>query len=283
MNDIVKFKSDSGQDVTITPQDVKNVLCQSATDKEVAMFLALCQAQRLNPWIKEAYLVKYGSSPATIITGKDVFTRRAAKNSNYQGFEAGVTVLHGGKIERREGSAVFDGEKLIGGWARVFVEGRKPHYDEISLKEYSTGKSGWAKMPGTMIRKVALVHALREAYPSDFSGLYSQEEMDQAIEGTAEIVSSHDVAKPIEPAVEAAPEPDEATKNAYRAAYMGAIKAGVKKSGIDSWFMSRYGHEMMGLTPKEMAETTEYLNGRIADMRELGNAEYELADEDIEF
>lgn len=32
-------------------------------------------------------------------------------------------------------------------------------------------------MPGTMLRKVALCHALREAFPDDFQGLYGSEEM----------------------------------------------------------------------------------------------------------
>ena len=86
-------------------------------------FLELCRAQNLNPFIKDAYLVKYGSNPATIITGKEVFTKRAAKNKSYKGFEAGITVQRGNSIERREGSAVFAGEKLLGGWARVHVDG----------------------------------------------------------------------------------------------------------------------------------------------------------------
>ena len=37
--------------------------------------------------------------------------------------------------------------------------------------------TNWQKMPATMIRKVALVQALREAIPEEFGGLYSPEEM----------------------------------------------------------------------------------------------------------
>lgn len=182
MNEIVKFTSDSGQAVEITPQDVKRVLCPSATDKEIALFLELCKAQRLNPWIKDAYLIKYGSQNASIVTGKEVFTKRANANKSYQGFEAGVTFIANGKVQHREGSAVYReaGETLIGGWCRVYVDGRKPFYDEVTLSEYSTGKSNWQKMPATMIRKVALVHCLREAFPDDFQGLYAAEEMGSA-------------------------------------------------------------------------------------------------------
>lgn len=183
MNEIVKFTSDTGQAVEITPQDVRNVLCPQANDKEIALFLELCKAQRLNPWVKDAYLVKYGNSPASIITGKETFTKRANANKKYQGFEAGVTYINArGEVCQREGSAVYRAAKetLVGGWCRVFVEGRKPFYDEVTIEEYSTGKSNWQKMPATMIRKVALVHCLREAFPEDFQGLYAAEEMGNA-------------------------------------------------------------------------------------------------------
>ena len=36
--------------------------------------------------------------------------------------------------------------------------------------------SQWAKKPATMIRKVALVQALREAFPKSFGGMYIAEE-----------------------------------------------------------------------------------------------------------
>ena len=182
-NQSVEFKSDTGVDVRITAEDVRNTLCPQASDKEVTMFLELCRAQRLNPFIKDAYLVKYGNAPASIITSKEVFTKRANSNPDYEGFEAGVTyVSANGEVRQREGCAVYKaaGETLVGGWCRVYVKGRRPFYDEVPLEEYSTGKSNWQKMPGTMIRKVALVHALREAFPEDFQGLYSPEEMGRA-------------------------------------------------------------------------------------------------------
>lgn len=40
----------------------------------------------------------------------------------------------------------------------------------------------WGTKPGTMIRKVALSQALRDAYPDKLSGLYVQEEMNAAEE-----------------------------------------------------------------------------------------------------
>lgn len=180
MNDIIKFESDAGAMVEISRADVVNYICPTATDKEVALFLQLCAAQRLNPWVRDVHLVKYGDNPAQMITGKEVFTKRANAHPDFEGYEAGITFVDNrGNVRQREGSAVYAaaGETLVGGWCRCFVKGRKPYFDEVALEEYNTGKSLWAKKPATMIRKVALVHCLREAFPDSFAGLYSQEEM----------------------------------------------------------------------------------------------------------
>lgn len=182
-NEMVKFTDDRGEVVQFSAQDIKARLCPNIEDKELALVLGLCKAQRLNPFNKDVYIIKYGNSPASIVTSKEVFTKRANANPDYEGFEAGVTYINAnGEVRTREGSAVYKAanETLVGGWCRVHVKGRRPFYDEVTLEEYSTGKSGWAKMPATMIRKVALVHCLREAFPDDFQGLYAAEEMGNA-------------------------------------------------------------------------------------------------------
>ena len=181
MNEIVKFKADSGAMVEITPQDVVDYLCPAATVQEVGLFLQLCAAQRLNPWVGEVYLIKYGDKPAQIQAGKEAFTKRAASNPDYEGFEAGIIYADAnGRICRRDGSAYYPqvGEMLVGGWCRVYCKGKRPFYDEVALQEYSTGKNLWTSKPATMIRKVALVHCLREAFPDTFAGMYSAEELD---------------------------------------------------------------------------------------------------------
>lgn len=182
-NEIVKFTDERGQMVQFSAQDIKARLCPNIEDKELALVLGLCKAQRLNPFNKDVYIIKYGNSPASIVTSKEVFTKRASANPDFEGFDAGIVYINGrGEVCTREGSAVYKAanEQLVGGWCRVYVKGRRPFYDEVTLEEYSTGKSGWAKMPATMIRKVALVHCLREAFPDDFQGLYAAEEMGNA-------------------------------------------------------------------------------------------------------
>lgn len=189
-NEIVKFKADSGQEVTITPSDVKRLVCPQATDKEVALFMAHCASHRLDPiGAKDAYLVKYGDKPASIITGYQVFNRRARKCKDYAGIKSGVvTLMPDGTVQHKAGSAVYpavDGI-LIGAWAEVHVKGwEAPAYVEVSLSDYANyGKNGrktnWDRMPSVMLEKVAKASAWRLAYPDEFSGMYTREEMDQA-------------------------------------------------------------------------------------------------------
>jgi phage recombination protein Bet len=157
------------------------------TDQECMMFLQLCSHHHLDPWLREAYLIKFGDNPATIVTGKEAFTKRAEANPAYDGMEAGIVLLNGkGEVEWREGSAVYQqfGETLIGGWAKVHRKDRThPIYAECALDEYVGRKKDgevngqWSSKPGTMIRKVAVVQALREAFPTDLGAMYSPEEM----------------------------------------------------------------------------------------------------------
>lgn len=188
---MVEYES-NGTSIKLSPNIIKKYLVNgngNASDQEVVMFLNLCKAQKLNPFLREAYLIKYGSSPATIVTGKEVFTKRARRNKDYAGFEAGVIVQdeESGNLEYRVGTLVLDGESLVGGWAKIHIKGyTTPIETTASMSEYCQTKDGkpmsnWASKPATMIRKVALVQALREAFPEDLQGMYSLEETDVAM------------------------------------------------------------------------------------------------------
>lgn len=178
----------NGENVKLSPATVKQYLVSgggAVTDQEVVMFMSLCRYQHLNPFLKEAYLVKYGSQPATMVTGKDVFLKRANRNPKFKGMKAGIIVQdkESGEWTEREGTFYLPSEDVVGGFASVFVEGREPYCATVSFGEYAGRKSNgelnsqWATKPATMIRKVALVQALREAFPEDFAQLYAAEEV----------------------------------------------------------------------------------------------------------
>lgn len=179
----------NGEEFTLTPETVKAYLVSGnrelVTMQEVVMFMNLCRFQHLNPWLKEAYLIKYSQNdPAALVTGKDAFLKRAEGETDYDGFKAGIIVQdEDGEVIYRDGSFKLPGESLVGGFAEVFRKDRDHSFRaEVSFEEYAARKkdgslnSQWSKKPTTMIRKVALVQALREAFPGTLGGMYSAEE-----------------------------------------------------------------------------------------------------------
>lgn len=179
----------NGENVTLTPETVKNYLVSGDKDKvtmqEVVMFMNLCKFNGLNPWLKEAYLIKFGNEPATIVAGKESFTKKAEANPKFDGFEAGIIVLDNETQELiyRNGSMKLPNETIVGGYAEVWRKDRGHSCrEEVSFEEYAGRKKDgtlnrqWASKPATMIRKVALVHALREAFPGTLGAMYSAEE-----------------------------------------------------------------------------------------------------------
>lgn len=165
---IIKYETTMGE-VELSPEIVKKYLVNgdgNITDQEMFMFLNLCKYQKLNPFLREAYLIKYGTQAATIVTGKETFLKRASRNPKYKGHTTGVS---------------DDGKKA---WAEVYVDGYVvPIRCEVDWSEYVGKKRDgsitkmWQEKGRTMLKKVALVQALREAFPEDFGGLYSPEEI----------------------------------------------------------------------------------------------------------
>lgn len=185
---VVEYKCGEEQ-VKLSPSIIRKYLVRGngkVTDQEVTMFLNLCRFQHLNPFLNEAYLLKYGNQDATIVIGKEVFTKRARRNPDYEGQEAGIVIFHdeSGEFEYRTGALLLPGERLVGGWAKVYVKGYQvPQEMVVSFDEYVGRKkdgeinSQWKSKPATMIRKVALVQCLRECFPEELEGMYASEEL----------------------------------------------------------------------------------------------------------
>lgn len=185
-NQITQYEA-NGKLVNITEDDIRKHIARGSgtvTDSDVAMFLNLCQYQGLNPWLNEAYLVKYDpKTPAQIVVGKEAYMKRAQAQLDFDHIEAGIIVERNGETIELEGSFKLPKDLLLGGWAKVFRKGvEKPMTQKISVAEYSTGKSLWGSKPCTMIRKVAIVQALRETYPEQLGALFIEEEQRKVIE-----------------------------------------------------------------------------------------------------
>lgn len=170
----------NGEQVTLSPSTVKNFLVngnENISMQETVMFINLCKYQHLNPFLNEAYIIKYGSKPAQLITSKEAFMKRAESNPQYNGFKAGCIVLRNNDVVYTNGAFILDTDKLLGGWAEVSRKDRDiPVRVELSMKEFSKNQSTWRTMPATMIRKTAIVNALRETFPDTLGGMYTEDD-----------------------------------------------------------------------------------------------------------
>ena len=211
-----------GSQITLTPDIVRKYLVSGSgnvTDQEIAMFISLCRYSHLNPWVHEAYCIKYGSSPATMVVSKEAFQKRAETNPAYDGASSGIVVEDDqtGEVVYRTGTLKRPGETVIGGWAEIYRKDRTHSTRvEVSLDEYIGRKSDgsvtsmWASKPATMIRA--------------FGGMYTAEEQGAAEpEMTAVPISPEEspqeAAKAIEAPKEQAPKAPEMAPEAEEALF----------------------------------------------------------------
>lgn len=178
--EVIKYEV-CGEEVQLSADVIGNFVKRGnsqLTMPEIVSFMQLCKHRKLNPFTNEAYLVKFGNEAAQMLVGKEAFTRRAEENPNFDGYRAGIIVFRNKEVVELEGSFMLPTDQLIGGWCEVHIKGRKfPVVSKVSFKEYDKGQSTWKKIPGTMIRKTAIVQALREAFPVELGSLYVEDEM----------------------------------------------------------------------------------------------------------
>lgn len=152
------------------------------SDQELVFFMNTCKMQGLNPLVNgEVYLIKYSKDdPAQMVVGKDAYLRRAFDHPDYLYKNDGITVQRGDQIFQKEGCCLYPGETLVGGWCKVFFmrNGKeRTAFKEVSFAEYNKGMANWKSKPATMINKVAISQCVRDAFPKDYEGVYSEEEM----------------------------------------------------------------------------------------------------------
>jgi len=210
-----------GSKVTLTPSIVQNYIVGDSgtiTMQEFKFFTELCKARKLNPFLKEAYCIKYGNNPAQIVVGKDAVLKRAVLNPSFDGLESGVIVQNvstGELIERAGTFYLRDTEKLVGGWAKVYrKDWTHPTYCSVAFDEVAQHKRGgalnqqWATKGGTMVEKVAKVRALRETFVEDLSCMYEADEMPLQVNND-QVYAEPDIISQNEPEIVSQPEPDD--------------------------------------------------------------------------
>jgi len=192
---------------------IRKTICPpNTTDLEFEFFVAFCAQTGLNPMLKQAWLVPRRQKNPT--TGKyeekmepqvaEIGMRaRAEEFSDYLGTQCDA-VYEGDEFMIDAGAGIVvhkyspqarakAGNKILGAWARVERDGRKPNvafltfesrvqtfYDFESKSQKVT--QFWAKDGAGQIAKCARAHVLRLAYPNVFAGAYLAEEMREEVE-----------------------------------------------------------------------------------------------------
>lgn len=160
---------------------IKRTVADGCTDDELALFLYQCERSGLDPFSRQIHMIKRGNR-ATIQTGIDGYRAIAERTGKYAGNDE--YLYNGGQTEyellakgdRQPKVATACVKKIVSGVVCEFKA-------SASWLEYCPkGKQDymWNKMPYLMLGKCAEALALRKAFPNDLSGIYTDDEMEQA-------------------------------------------------------------------------------------------------------
>ncbi len=294
-----------GQEIRLSPATITRYVLggnQQVPEPEMAKAIMTCAARKLNPFAGDVHILPHwdsasGTTKLSVCPSIDFYQRRAMANPRFRGMKDGVTVIANGVMLKKQGCAVYEdlGEKLIGGWAAVYIDGYvDPVCCEVSMAEYDQHRALWKSKPATMINKVAKSQALRKAFPDEFTGLYEPSEM--GLEETSTSVTT------MEPPMECEATYEEPVEEDKRPA-MWAEVADLKKAAISMGTNEQAIRDWMDATitnpdgtPKaprdyaveEICLLRDKLHENIADQAELeasaaSGAQGELSEYDIDF
>ena len=179
MNEIIKKEPTE----IITPVDEKTIveyldttgLTKSLLPKEKAMFVNMARLYGLNPFKREIHCTVYGEGQwrqCTIVTGYEVYLKRAERIGRLDGWQAQIT----GNLQ--DGTLAATVTIWRKDWTHPFTH--TAYYVEcvqMSKKTYEPN-AVWKKQPRFMTRKVATAQAFRLCFPDEFGGMpYTDDEM----------------------------------------------------------------------------------------------------------
>ena len=169
------------EEMALSIDDVKKFIAPNATDKELFMFMGIAKSYGLNPLKREIHFVKYGSAPASIIVGYEIYLKRAERTGKLDGWKCWI-----------------EGDKAI-----IEIKRKDqsiPIKWEVDRKEFDKQQSTWKAMPNFMLKKVAIAQGFRLAFPDELGGLpYLAEELPQTAKMTSEELAKDEIVVDAQP------------------------------------------------------------------------------------
>ena len=209
----VAVKQTAVQSVNETPEYFYNLAQEYAhnnyrdlTPAQFNLFVATARECCLNPVKREVYAVTYndyksGEKKMNIITGYEVYLKRAERTGKLNGWECHTD----GQGQQMKAVVTIDRKD----WEHPFKH-------EVYMSEYNTGKSLWSTKPITMLKKVAMAQAFRLAFPDELGGMpYTSDELGTEEQTERNVTPQKPQAvtgketKPAEPKQVEAPKPEE--------------------------------------------------------------------------
>jgi phage recombination protein Bet len=167
-------------------QLISTTIAPGCSNDELRLFAYACQRTGLDPFSKQIYAIK---------------RRSKQRDGSYQEVMSVQVSIDGFRaIAERTGQLDGSISEWCGDdgvWTDVWLGSKPPAAAKTTIwrkgaghpftgvarfVDYNAGQGLWTKMGATMIAKCSEALALRKAFPADLSGVYSTDEMDQAVE-----------------------------------------------------------------------------------------------------
>lgn len=175
--------------------DYLKTLTDQLSDAQRKQFVAVAQAFGLNPFKREIYAVTYknknGGTDLSIVTGYEVYLKRAELNPNFDGYE----VTFDGSLSRKNVTkkgkfgdyteTVIEPDGDFSCTCTVYRKDRNhPTVEQVFFDEFAQTNSMWKTKPRLMLKKVAIANAFRKAFPVEFGGMpYTNDELPDNMTG----------------------------------------------------------------------------------------------------
>lgn len=249
-----RFAFDSDQIATI-----KRTVAKECNDNEFQMFMEVVGRYRLDPFTGQIYAAKMpgrdgAPGAVTIIVSRDGLLALANREASFNGMD-GDTVRKNDHFrstfangERNvEHTAEGDPETrgaIVGAWAMVHREGRRPTYFYAPYDDYKGTNKVWQKYASAMILKVAESMALRKAF--SITGVVGEDEVSAQIEGVAITVGE------VEPGIDYGPDP-------VFAEYLRMLVAEANRVKPDSFRPQKMAFKLAGASDSDRARVAHDL------------------------